>query len=188
VKPLQDRLDTPTGWDQVRRAAWAVLGLAFLALIVRGGSSPADPRLSTTDRVPMTGFGEIAMRVTDAHGDVGDWCALLAETGPQRERGLMGVTSLNGYDAMAFRYAEPTKGAFWMKNTIIPLAVAYFDAGGHFINAKGMDPCPPEMKDCPSYPADAPFATAVEVPRGGLGRLGIGPGSTISFGGTPCPT
>jgi uncharacterized membrane protein (UPF0127 family) len=185
---LGDRLDTPAGWEKVKRYAWAMLVLSFLALIVRGGSSPADPYLSGTARVPMTGFGEIAMQVRAANGTIGDWCALLADTGPQRERGLMGVTSLNGYDAMAFRYKEPSTGAFWMKNTIIPLAVAFFDANGRFVSAKGMDPCPPEMKDCPTYPAAAPFLTAVEVPRGGLGRLGIGPGSTISFGGSPCPT
>ena len=188
LEALGDRLDNPQGWDRVRRTAWAVLTVAVLGLLVRGGSSPADPYVSASARVPMSGFGQIALRVTDANGTIADWCALLAENAKQRERGLMGQTGLNGYDAMAFVYQQPSTSAFWMKGTVIPLAVAYFDGAGRFVNAQGMEPCPPEMTDCPTYPPAAPYVTAIEVPRGGLGALGIGPGSTVSFPGGPCPS
>jgi uncharacterized membrane protein (UPF0127 family) len=188
LERLGDRLDNPTGWDRVRRAAWVVLAAAFLSLLVRGGASPADPYVSATARVPMSGFGQIALRVTDAAGASADWCALLAENAQQRGKGLMGQSGLNGYDAMAFVYQQPSTSGFWMKGTIIPLAVAYFDGAGHFVSAQGMDPCPADATDCPTYPPAAPYVTAVEVPRGGLGRLGIGPGSAISFPGGPCPS
>lgn len=187
MNTLRSRLDNPVGWDRVRRAAWIVLAAALLTMLVRGGSTPADPTVSASSRVPMTGFGEIRLRVTDPKGAMADWCALLAENDQQRQRGLMGQTGLNGYDAMAFLYQHASTDAFWMKETIIPLAVAYFDGSGHFINAQGMDVCPPEVTDCPTYPPAAPYVTAIEVPKGGLGRLGIGPGATLSFPGGGCP-
>ena len=100
----------------------------------------------------------------------------------------MDQRDLRGYDGMEFRYDAPVDGGFWMRNTLIPLAVAFFDGDGAFISAQGMDPCPPDVVDCPSYKAARPFVHAIEVPRGGLGRLGIGPGSSLSFTGRPCPT
>ena len=187
LEELGARLDTRAGWDRVRRVAWAVLAAAVLALIVRGGSRPVDPYLSATARVPMTGFGQVAARVTAANGAIADWCALLAATDQQRQRGLMGQTSLNGYDAMVFRYEQPSTTAFWMKSTLLPLTVAYFDADGRFLSAQDMQPCPASAEDCPMYPPSAPYVTAVEVPLGGLGAVGIDAGSTISFPGGPCP-
>lgn len=184
MNQLRTRLDTASGAEWVRRAAWTVLAGAFLAFVVRGGSSPADPFLV---REPIEGFEEIAFTVTDPNGVMAEWCAMLAASEEQRAQGLMNQRNLHGYDGMIFRYAEPTAGSFWMKNTIIPLAVAFFDAEGRFVNAQGMEPCPEDVVDCPSYPSAAPFEVAIEVPQGGLGALGIGPGSVLQLGGTPCP-
>jgi uncharacterized protein len=180
---LGARLDTPSGSDWVRRAAWTVLSLAFLAFVVRGGSSPTDPYLI---REPIDGFGEIAFTVTDPQGVMAEWCAMLAETEAQRGRGLMDQTNLRGYDGMVFRWPAPDARTFYMRDTILPLAVAFFDGEGRFINAEGMEPCPDEVVDCPRYHSAAPAAVALEVPQGGLGALGIGPGSTLSLGATRC--
>jgi uncharacterized membrane protein (UPF0127 family) len=182
------RVQTDEGEEWVRRAAWAVLALAVLAFVVRGASGPADPFLATSSRVPLKGFGEVAFTVTDPAGAIAEWCALLAETQEQRAQGLMGQRDLRGYDAMVFRYAEPSDGAFYMKDTLIPLSVAFFDAEGRFVHAADMDPCPPEVENCPTYPSTAPYVHAIEVPKGNLGGLGVTAGSTISFPGTPCPT
>jgi uncharacterized membrane protein (UPF0127 family) len=154
---------------------------------VRGASRPADPYVDANERVTIPGFKEITFRVTSPTGTVADWCAMLAETEKQRQQGLMNQDNLRGYDGMVFLFQEASTGGFWMKHTRIPLAVAYFDGAGTFVNAQGMEPCP-EGSDCPSYPAKAPYTSALEVPRGGLGALGIGPGSSISFPSTPCPT
>jgi uncharacterized protein len=189
VSSLRDRLDTPAGWDRVRRYAWAVLAAAFLVLLVRGGSSPADPYLSSSVRVPMSGFGQIALRVTPAAGAAGDWCALLAQNAQQRQQGLSHQTGLNGYEGMLFRYDAPSTNAFWMKDTLIPLSVAFFDAQGRFISAQDMEPCPVSAGDaCPTYPPAAPFLNALEVPKGGLDDLGIGPGAVLSLPGGKCPS
>jgi hypothetical protein len=187
VNTFRARLETPSGAEWVRRGAWAVLALAFVGFLVRGGSTPDDPYLAVGDRRPLEGFGEITFSVTDPRGAMATWCALLADTDSTRAQGLMHQDDLRGYDGMVFQYGQPTDGAFWMKNTTIPLAVAFFDGDGRFINAQGMDPCPEELDDCPRYPAAAPFTFAIEAERGGLGALGIGPGSQVTFPGTPCP-
>jgi uncharacterized membrane protein (UPF0127 family) len=188
VNSLRARLDTPSGSDWVRRAAWVVLAAAFLAFVVRGGSSPADPYFAD-ERRPLAGFDEVAFIVTAANGTMAEWCALLAASDGQRAQGLMDQRDLRGYDGMIFQYDAPTEGAFWMRNTRIPLAVAFFDADGRYVSAQGMEPCPDEVDDadCPTYPAEAPFTTAIEVPRGGLGALGIGDGAVLEIGASPCP-
>lgn len=189
MNSVRDRLDTPSGWEWVRRGAWGVLAVALLAFVVRGGTTPDDPYLVGAEgrRDLIPGFEEISFTVTSPTGDVLDWCAMLAATEALRQQGLMHQTDLGGYDGMVFRFDEPNTGGFWMKNTIIPLAVAYFDTDGRFVSAQGMDPCPEDAETCPSYPAAAPYLHAIEVPRGGLGRIGVGPGSTLSFTGAPCP-
>jgi uncharacterized membrane protein (UPF0127 family) len=188
LEELRGHLDTPSGWEWVRRAAWSVLAGALLAFVVRGGASPADPSLASTDRLPLAGFDEVSFTITDVGGDLLEFCAMLAATAEARKQGLMGQRDLRGYDGMVFRYDEPTEGSFWMKDTLIPLAVAFFDAEGRFVSKQGMDPCPAGTPDdqCPSYPSNGAFLHALEVPRGGLGRLGIDVGSKIAFPGTPC--
>ena len=53
------------------------------------------------------------------------------------------------------------------------------------MSSADMQPCPAGT-DCPSYPPDGAYQTAIEVPLGGLGAIGVGPGSVIGFGGEGC--
>jgi uncharacterized membrane protein (UPF0127 family) len=69
-----------------------------------------------------------------------------------------------------------------MKDTLLPLSIAWFDQKGRFVSATDMAPCP-DQSDCPLYGATAPYTVAIEVVQGGLSGLGIGPNSTISIGG-----
>jgi uncharacterized membrane protein (UPF0127 family) len=93
----------------------------------------------------------------------------------------MDQTDLRGYDAMVFRFPSPTEGRFFMRNTLIPLSIAFFDAGGRFVSSTDMEPCPDEVEVCPRYGPSGPYVHAVEVAQGDLPRLGIGPGSVLSF-------
>ena len=143
-----------------RWLGWAVALLAVLALtgfLLVGADGPADPVLGG-----IPGYGETAFRVTPAGAasPAGRYCALLADTEAQRARGMMGRRDLAGFDGMLFR----------------------FDAEGRFVSATDMAPCP-DQEGCPTYPPPAPYRVALEVLQGGLGRLGIGPGSTMSAGG-----
>ena len=132
-------------------------------------------------RRPLPGFGEVAFRITRPAGDVTNGVALLADDGASRGRGLMEQTDLRGYDAMVFRFPAPSEGGFFMRNTLIPLSIAFFDAGGRFVSSADMEPCPDEVEDCPTTGADGPYLHAIEVAQGDLPGLGIGPGADLSF-------
>jgi len=95
----------------------------------------------------------------------------------------MEVTSLGGYDGMVFRYDEPTTGAYWMKDTVMPLSIAFFAGDGQFVADFDMDPCTADP--CPTYGPDSEFQYALEVAQGGLAEVGAVAGSRIELG-LPC--
>ena len=86
--------------------------------------------------------------------------------------------TLGGYDGMLFRYDADVMGAFWMRNTPMPLSIAYIDSAGHIVTAVDMEPCP-DSPDCRGYPPAGPYRFTIEVPRGKLPTLGIVEGSTV---------
>ncbi len=143
-------------------------------------------------RTPLPGFGEIEVRIVDGpDGEPIVLCVLLAETPEQRARGLMEVTDadLGGYDGMLFTFAGDRGGGFYMKDTLLPLSIAYLDADGAVVDAREMEPCPPDTETCPTYPPSDPYRSTLEVPQGGLEPLGLEPGSParLEIGGTCAP-
>jgi uncharacterized membrane protein (UPF0127 family) len=129
----------------------------------------------------------VAGTITAADGDVCEVCLWVAGTPELRGRGLMGVTDMGGADGMVFLFFEESTSAFWMRDTPMPLSIAFFDAAGGFVSATDMEPCldgPPES--CPRYRADGPYTSAIEVPQGELAELLIGPGSRFELLDVPC--
>jgi uncharacterized protein len=103
----------------------------------------------------------------------------VADTQAEREIGLMGRESLSPYDGMAFVWEEPVLSTFWMKDTLIPLSIAFWDDHGRIISILAMDPCTEDP--CPSYGPDDPFVGAVEVARGTFGRHGVALGDRVEL-------
>jgi hypothetical protein len=112
-------------------------------------------------------------------------CVVEALTTAEQNRGLMGRTTVQPYTGMAFVFSKPTTTTFYMKDTLIPLSIAWFDAAGAYIGTAEMQPCPATVVTCPTFPAARPYTLAVEVPAGHLAAAGIGPGTTAHLGG-PC--
>jgi uncharacterized membrane protein (UPF0127 family) len=108
----------------------------------------------------------------------------VADSDAERAQGLMQVEDLEGAFGMAFVYDRPTNSAFWMKDTVMPLSIAYYDADGMFVGAQDMEPCAPGT-ECAVYPPPGEFTIAIEVPQGGLDDLRLVPGSRIELG-DPC--
>lgn len=161
------------------RRARAILAAA--AVVVAAVGAALGARALVADgggRRPFGGFGEVAFRF--APGRPG--CALLATSPPQWARGLMGRRDLGGYDAMVFDFGEEVTAPFWMRRTPLALTVGFFAADGRFLGARDMAPCG-DRPDCPRYDPPAPYRYAVEVPRGGLRRLGVGAGTRLVLGG-----
>jgi uncharacterized membrane protein (UPF0127 family) len=178
------------------RARWLARVAPALSLILAVGACADDdgngtegpaasgPAITTAGAVPE-GFGSVSVQITAPDGTVRSMCLHLADTPELRRRGLMHVTDLDGREGMLFRYAEPHDGGFWMKDTVLPLSIAFFAADGSFVSATDMDPCPPGT-DCPLSSATGPYTAAIEVPQGNLAGLGLVAGSTLSIGSSPC--
>ncbi len=98
----------------------------------------------------------------------------IARTPEEQAQGLMGVESLPSATGMLFVFDEPKLLSFWMKNTLIPLDILFFDADGNFVSSQTMEPC---TKDpCPSYPSEKPALSALEVPKGFTDTYDVGAG------------
>jgi len=84
-----------------------------------------------------------------------------------QEHGLMGVTALLEDTGMIFVYESPQYLSFWMKNTLIPLSIAFVESDGKISSIYDMYP-QPGVKDSELsiYPSHAQVKYAIEVPLG----------------------
>jgi uncharacterized membrane protein (UPF0127 family) len=101
----------------------------------------------------------------------------VAETSDQRRTGLMFRESLNEDSGMVFIFFEPTWGGFWMKNTRIPLSIAFFDVDGKILKILHMEPC--KEDPCPSYDPAVQYMGALEVNKGAFEEWGVEEGDII---------
>jgi len=100
--------------------------------------------------------------------------AELAADMSTRARGLMHRKSLAPNAGMLFVFDAPSSQCMWMKNTLIPLSVAFLDAQGAIINIADMQPHS-EESHCSARPA----LYALEMTRGWFAERGIKPGMKL---------
>ncbi len=100
----------------------------------------------------------------------------IASDDAARAEGLMGVSSLPSDEGMAFEFGGSTEATFWMKDTLIPLAVAFVD-GDTVVAIREMTPC--RADPCRSYSAGAPYTLAVEANAGWYRDHGIEVGDRV---------
>jgi len=100
--------------------------------------------------------------------------AELANDHESRGVGLMFREQLPESSGMLFVYETEGRHAMWMKNTLIPLSVAFIDRQGRIINIEDMQP---QTED--THAARAPAAYALEVNQGWFKQRGIKPGDRV---------
>ena len=122
------------------------VAVALVGMITCSGSDDHP------DRPPST----VAFEGTDALLYVE-----IADEPEEQRRGLMGVSSLASDEGMAFVFDEPVDSTFWMKETLIPLSIAFVDEEDLVIDVRDMQPC--EADPCPSYGVDEPYVLAIEA-------------------------
>lgn len=181
MKRLATALDTEGGLKFLWWLIGASLVIGFFVWLAVGANGPDDPAL--TPRAQVTEFPTASFTVE--HGAVTDeFCALLAATDAQRRTGMMDRTDFGGFDGMVFAYPrqiEPARVFFHNRRVPIPLSVAWFDANGKYVSSVDMEPCE-DRDDCPTFRALSSWQFALEVPKAGLARLGVGPGATLKVG------
>jgi uncharacterized membrane protein (UPF0127 family) len=101
----------------------------------------------------------------------------IARTDRQRELGLMHRRSLAADAGMVFLYDRPSVGGFWMKNTLIPLDIAFYDVRGRIVRILRMEPC--KKDPCPIYSPNATYRGALEVNAGSFRRWNARRGDRI---------
>jgi len=100
--------------------------------------------------------------------------AQLAQTAEQREIGLMFRTSMPANEGMLFTFERPAQQCFWMKNTLIPLDIAFVDDTGTIVNVDRMKP-----QTLDGHCSEKPVRYVLEMNDGWFAKRGIKAGSKL---------
>jgi uncharacterized membrane protein (UPF0127 family) len=100
--------------------------------------------------------------------------AEVAHTPEQRAIGLMHRTSLGANEGMLFVFEQPGVQCFWMKNTLVPLSIAFLADDGTIVNIADMQP-----QSLDSHCSDKPVRYALEMNQGWFDRKGLKPGAKL---------
>jgi uncharacterized membrane protein (UPF0127 family) len=103
----------------------------------------------------------------------------LADTPPEREKGLMFRKSMKENNGMLFVFPEEKPLSFWMKNTYIPLDIAYIDKNAVINEIYTMKALDVSV----IYNSIKPAMYALEMNSGWFNRHNIKPGSKIELNG-----
>jgi uncharacterized membrane protein (UPF0127 family) len=142
----------------LRAAAAVAIALCSALAVAQTGPQKLDPiRIS------------VGMHVIKAE---------LARTPEQREIGLMFRQTMPTNDGMLFAFEESSQQCFWMKNTLLPLSVAFIADDGSVVN---IDDMKPETLD--SHCSAKPVRFVLEMNKGWFAARGIKAGSR--FEGQP---
>jgi uncharacterized protein len=105
----------------------------------------------------------------------------IADTHDTQEYGLMCRTTLEPDAGMLFAFPDATKGPFWMKDTLIPLSIAFIDSSWHIVSIMDMKVEPDPANPLAVYAPPRPYRYALEVNQGFFAQHGIDAGAQVSF-------
>jgi uncharacterized membrane protein (UPF0127 family) len=118
----------------------------------------------------------VELTVRRADGETAVILAEIARTAAERETGLMFRESLADGEGMLFVFERDEALSFWMKNTLIPLSIAYISYNGRILEIHDMRP-----RDLTPVRSGRSARYALEVPQGWFGRAGIQPDDVLDL-------
>jgi uncharacterized membrane protein (UPF0127 family) len=143
-----------------------LLRLAALVLVLTGASN------ATAQGVPQD------LPAITLQAGIHNIRAAVAITPEQRWTGLMFRREMAQHEGMLFVFEEPSMQCFWMKNTLLPLSIAFLADDGSVVNVDEMKP-----QTLDSHCSTRPVRFVLEMNQGWFAKRGIKAGSKI--GGAP---
>jgi uncharacterized membrane protein (UPF0127 family) len=137
----------------MRTSLASALGLA--ALLALGGCT------AKLERVPLTVGSDV-------------FTVEVARTDAQRERGLMHRRSLGNREGMLFVFDADQRLAFWMKDTLVPLSIAFLSSEGKILQIEDMEPLSQK-----AIRSRLSARYALELPRGAFAEVGAAEGDSV---------
>ena len=141
-----------------RRVAQGLSVLALLSLSLAGHAQNRPQKLPTTQLT--AGMHLIRAEIADEESE--------------RQIGLMHRPSMPANDGMLFVFERPEVQCFWMRNTLLPLSIAFLDDEGRIVNIEDMKP---QTDD--SHCSKKPVRFVLEMNKGWFDRRGLKAGSVI---------
>jgi uncharacterized membrane protein (UPF0127 family) len=174
------RLDSEVIVNCTRNVAAACAAALYFLLAsscTGSGSSPAPEKNSGAYRSgrPQSGLATATLR----SGGV-EILVELAVSPTEQETGLMHRKAIADGRGMLFVYGEDRRLSFWMKNTLVPLSIAYLGADGVIKEIHDMEPLSLAPVESSRY-----VRHALEAPRGWFGRVGLRVGDRFDLSGVP---
>jgi uncharacterized membrane protein (UPF0127 family) len=148
------------------------IALVLLALLLAGCGGPSDAGASASGAGSSGSASTSELRTVtiDSGEDQVEVRVEIANGLDEQTRGLMYRTALAEDRGMLFVYTDEEARSFWMKNTLIPLSIAYIDSEGRIVDIQDMKPLD---EDPPHYVSAEPARYALEVNQGFFEERGV---------------
>jgi len=147
------------------------LFISILSLFAIAGCSPVKE-----DNIHEAAPGTIA--ISSPEGRTFFISAEIADTPEERITGLMYRKELEEGHGMLFVFTKEQILSFWMKNTLVPLDIVFFDKNKNYVSSLTMKPC--KTENCPMYLSENEALYALEMQAGVVDSEGIGEGWKIN--------
>lgn len=170
--PGEDKASTPDSAKASRRSGGGISTLLIAFLLIGFAAGCGD----SPDSSQNDGFSEAHVVFTGSDGQEAELKVEVARTGPERAQGLMNRDKLDADSGMIFIWDDPTLGGFWMKDTYIPLSIAFISADGTIVDIQDMQPL-----DLANHMPKASYIYAVEANQGWFAEHGIKAGDRAEF-------
>ena len=162
----------------------AIPAIITLLAIACGGDSDTDSPNGVTPTPVFTGCMKFSpqsrnthtIRISKAGGTTATVIVQLLDTPGERGAGLANRDCLPEDSGMLFAFPDDTTISFQMRDTLIPLSIAFIQAGGEIVHIVDMEPRATE-----SYVSPVPYRYAIEVSQGWFADNGVALGDTADI-------
>ncbi len=139
--------------------------------------APEETTSKTTAPAPEAGTPETTLEISNALGEVVPVRVEVADTDTEKRRGLMERTELAEDAGILFVFGGEQQVPFTMRNTQLPLSIAFINAQGIIVDILDMQP----LDETTPYASAAPYQYALEVNQGFFAQRGIEVGNLVEL-------